>query len=48
VRSADVVERMASFGAEPGGGTPEQFAKLVRDEHEAWKTLIQRANIKPE
>jgi tripartite-type tricarboxylate transporter receptor subunit TctC len=48
VRSADVVERMASFGAEPGGGTPEQFAKLVRDEHESWKTLIQRANIKPE
>jgi tripartite-type tricarboxylate transporter receptor subunit TctC len=48
VRAADVVERMASFGAEPGGGTPEQFAKLVRDEHESWKTLIQRANIKPE
>jgi tripartite-type tricarboxylate transporter receptor subunit TctC len=48
VRAGDVVERMASFGAEPGGGTPEQFAKLVRDEHESWKALIQRANIKPE
>jgi tripartite-type tricarboxylate transporter receptor subunit TctC len=48
VRAGDVVERMASFGAEPGGGTPEQFAKLTRDEHDAWKTLIQRANIKPE
>jgi tripartite-type tricarboxylate transporter receptor subunit TctC len=48
VRMPDVVERMASFGAEPGGGTPEQFAKLVRDEHDVWKTLIQRANIKPE
>jgi tripartite-type tricarboxylate transporter receptor subunit TctC len=48
VRAGDVVERMASFGAEPGGGTPEQFAKLIRDEHDAWKALIQRANIKPE
>jgi tripartite-type tricarboxylate transporter receptor subunit TctC len=48
VRAGDVVERMASFGAEPGGGTPEQFAKLFRDEHESWKALIQRANIKPE
>jgi tripartite-type tricarboxylate transporter receptor subunit TctC len=48
VRAGDVVERMASFGAEPGGGTAEQFAKLFRDEHESWKALIQRANIKPE
>ncbi|MBL8347139.1 MAG: tripartite tricarboxylate transporter substrate binding protein [Rubrivivax sp.] len=46
VRSPDVVERLAFVGAEPGGGTPEQFAKLYRDEHESWKSLIQRANIK--
>jgi tripartite-type tricarboxylate transporter receptor subunit TctC len=46
VRAADVVERLAFVGAEPGGGTAEQFAKLVRDEHESWKALIQRANIK--
>lgn len=48
VRSADVVERLANTGAEPGGGTPEQFAKLYRDEHEAWKAVIQRAGIKAE
>ncbi len=48
VAMPDVIERMGSFGAEPGGGTSEQFAKLYRDEHEGWKALIQRASIKPE
>ena len=48
VRAPDVVERLAFVGAEPGGGTVEQFAKLYRDEHESWKALIQRANIKAE
>ncbi|MCL4695737.1 MAG: tripartite tricarboxylate transporter substrate binding protein, partial [Burkholderiaceae bacterium] len=46
VRAPEVVERLAFVGAEPGGGTVEQFAKLYRDEHESWKALIQRANIK--
>jgi tripartite-type tricarboxylate transporter receptor subunit TctC len=48
VAMPDVVERMGNFGAEPGGGTPEQFARLYRDEHENWKALIARAGIKPE
>ena len=48
VAMPDVIERMGSFGAEPGGGTPEHFGKLYRDEHETWKALIQRASIKPE
>ena len=48
VAMPDVIERMASFGAEPGGGTPQHFGKLYRDEHETWKALIQRASIKPE
>lgn len=48
VRTPEVVDRLAAFGAEPGSGTSEQFAKLVRDEHESWKALIARAQIKPE
>jgi tripartite-type tricarboxylate transporter receptor subunit TctC len=48
VAMPDVVERMGNFGAEPGGGTPAQFAKLYRDEHESWKALIARAGIKAE
>jgi tripartite-type tricarboxylate transporter receptor subunit TctC len=48
VGQPDIVERMGNFGAEPGGGTPEQFARLVREEHDGWKALIARAGIKPE
>lgn len=48
VTQPDTVERMGNFGAEPGGGTPEQFARLYRDEHESWKALILRAGIKVE
>ncbi|MBL8329578.1 MAG: tripartite tricarboxylate transporter substrate binding protein [Rubrivivax sp.] len=48
VAMPDVVERMGNFGAEPGGGSPAQFARLYREEHETWKALIARAGIKPE
>ena len=48
VRSPDVVDRFERAGAEPAGGTPEQFAKVYRDEYDSWKAVIQRANIKPE
>jgi tripartite-type tricarboxylate transporter receptor subunit TctC len=48
LRAADFVEGLDKVGAEPAGGTPEQFAKTYRDESEGWKALIQRAGIKPE
>lgn len=46
VRSAEVIDRLEKAGAEPAGGSPEQFAKTYRDENESWKTVIQRAKIK--
>jgi tripartite-type tricarboxylate transporter receptor subunit TctC len=48
VRSPDVIESFEKAGAEPAGGTREQFAKTFRDEGESWKQVIQRAGIKPE
>jgi tripartite-type tricarboxylate transporter receptor subunit TctC len=48
LRSPEVVERLQRAGAEPVGGTPEQFAKIYRDEFENWKAVIQRAGIKGE
>ena len=48
LRSSEVVERLQRAGAEPVGGTPEQFAKIYRDEFENWKAVIQRAGIKGE
>jgi tripartite-type tricarboxylate transporter receptor subunit TctC len=48
LRSPEVVERLQRAGAEPVGGTPEQFSKVYRDEFENWKAVIQRAGIKGE
>lgn len=48
LKTTDFVEGLDKVGAEPAGGTPEQFAKTYRDESEGWKALIQRAGIKPE
>ena len=48
LRSPEVAERLQRAGAEPVGGTPEQFSKVYRDEFENWKAVIQRAGIKGE
>jgi tripartite-type tricarboxylate transporter receptor subunit TctC len=48
VRAPEVLERLERAGAEPAGGSPEQFARLIRADHENWKAVIQRAGIKPE
>jgi tripartite-type tricarboxylate transporter receptor subunit TctC len=42
------MERLQRAGADPVTGTPEQFARVYRDEYESWKAVIQRAGIKPE
>ena len=47
-RSPEVLERLERAGAQAAGGTPEQFARVYRDEHESWKAVIKRASIKPE
>ncbi|MFN0185764.1 MAG: Bug family tripartite tricarboxylate transporter substrate binding protein [Aquabacterium sp.] len=48
MRTADMVERLQRVGAEPQIGTPDQFGKVARDEHDSWKQVIQRAQIKAE
>ncbi len=48
VRSPEVIDILEKAGAGAAGGTPEQFAKTVRDEAESWKAVIQRAGIKAE
>lgn len=47
-KDPEVVATLARSGAEVAGGTPAQFAKVIRDEHDNWKTVIQRAGIKVE
>ena len=48
VKDPEVVTILARSGAEAMGSTPAQFGKVIRDEHDNWKVVIQRAGIKPE
>ncbi len=41
-------DQMLAKGNEIGGGTPEQFAALIRSEGLRWGKLVRAANIKPE
>jgi tripartite-type tricarboxylate transporter receptor subunit TctC len=44
----EVIARLEEFGAEDGGGTPEQFATFIRSEQVKWTQLIKARNITPE
>jgi tripartite-type tricarboxylate transporter receptor subunit TctC len=48
LRSEPVRTRFAALGAEPVGGTPEQFAALIRSEYKKWGDVIRRANARIE
>ena len=47
-KGADVRERFARFGYEPTSDTPEQFAALIRTEHEQFGRLIRQLKIRAE
>jgi tripartite-type tricarboxylate transporter receptor subunit TctC len=44
--SPDAKERLAAFGGEAGGSTPEQFAAHIRSEAAKWGKLIKSLGIK--
>ena len=37
---AEVRARMLSLGAEPGGNTPEEFARYIREDQARWSNLV--------
>jgi tripartite-type tricarboxylate transporter receptor subunit TctC len=39
-------EKFAAIGAEPAGGTPEQFAALIRSEYAKWGDVVKRSGAK--
>lgn len=45
LQSAEVRERLAKLGAEAAGGTPAQFAALVKADGERWGRLIRERKI---
>ena len=44
----DVKERFAADGGDPGGNTPEEFARYLRIETEKWAKVVKGAGIKQE
>src|SRR5882762_6070651 len=46
VKSPELVERMAAIGMEPAGTTPEQYERLLREEHERFGSLIHRIGMR--
>ncbi len=48
LQTAEVKEKIISQGNELGGGTPDQFAALIRSESPRWGKVVRDARIEPE
>jgi tripartite-type tricarboxylate transporter receptor subunit TctC len=46
LRTKAMVDRLAADGVVPAGGTPEQFATIIRRDIEMWGNVIRKAGIK--
>jgi tripartite-type tricarboxylate transporter receptor subunit TctC len=48
LQTAEIKEKILSQGNELGGGTPEQFAALIKSEAPRWGKVVRDAKIEPE
>jgi tripartite-type tricarboxylate transporter receptor subunit TctC len=48
LRSPALSRTLLDQGAEPGGGTPEEFAAFIRSETARWGEVVRRAGVKPD
>ena len=48
LQTAEVKDKILGQGNEVGGGTPEQFAALIRSETPRWAKVVRDAKIEPE
>jgi tripartite-type tricarboxylate transporter receptor subunit TctC len=46
LRTDDVKEKLAGYGAEPVGGSPEEYSKTLREDIAKWRKVIADAGIK--
>lgn len=42
----DVIEKLAQFGAEDGGGSAQRFAEFIRTEQVKWAKVVKDSNVK--
>ena len=48
IKQPDVADRLTAEGAEPVGGTPEQYGELIRTEITRWAKVIKATGVKPQ
>ena len=48
IKSPDMTDKLAGIGGESVGGTPEQFAALIKAESVRWGRLIDQLGIRPQ
>jgi tripartite-type tricarboxylate transporter receptor subunit TctC len=48
LRSPTLSQTLLDQGAEPGGGTPDEFAAFIESETARWAEVVRRAGIKPD
>ncbi|HLQ02801.1 MAG TPA: hypothetical protein VK143_10950 [Burkholderiales bacterium] len=46
--SAAMKEKLASQGAEPAGGTPEDYAAAIRADTATWARVVKEAGLRGE
>lgn len=46
--SPEMVKRIADIGAESSTDTPEQFARFVEKEDQAWGKIIKAIGVRPD
>ncbi len=48
LRNKDMQDKLAGDGVSSAGGTPEQFAALIKRDIEVWRKVVQKAGVKAE
>lgn len=43
-----IAERLLKLGCEPGGGTPADFQKFIREDTRKWATIVKASGYKPQ
>ena len=46
LKQPDVVQKLNAAGFDLVGGTPEEFAAIIKGESDKWAPIIKAANIK--
>jgi len=47
LQGEEVHAKLAGFGLEPVGNTPEAFDAMIKAESRKWTEIVRKANIKP-